>query len=93
MTGTGTADIDFGAFPGSNEASVTVSDVGVTPQTHVESWVMATDSTTDHTAADHRYFAMLAALTCGPGADEFTIYGRSEHKLTGAFKIHYVWAN
>jgi hypothetical protein len=93
MTGTGTAEIDFGAHPGSNEADVTVAAVGVTPTTHVESWVMATDSTTDHTAADHRYFAMLCALTVGAGTDEFTIYGRSEHKLTGAFKIHYVWAN
>lgn len=27
-TGTGTAEIDFGAFPGSNEASVTVSSAG-----------------------------------------------------------------
>lgn len=93
MTGTGSAEIAFGAHPGSNEASVLVAAVGVTPATHVEAWVMATDATSDHTAADHRYFAMLCALTCGPGIDEFTIYARSQHKLTGAFKIHYVWVN
>ena len=93
MTGTGTAEIDFGAFPGSNEASVTAAAVGVTTDTHVEAWVMGSDSTTDHTAADHKYFPVFAALTTAPGTDEFTIYGRSQHKLQGAFKVHYVWAN
>ena len=93
MTGTGSAEIDFGAFPGSNEAVVTVSATGVTPATHVEAWVMAGDSTTDHTAQDHRYFPLFAALTAEPGSDEFNIYGRSTQKLQGAFLVHYVWAN
>jgi hypothetical protein len=93
VTGTGEADITFPAHPGSNEASVTVAAPGVTAETHVEAWVMGNDSTTKHTAADHRYFAMLCALTCAPGTDEFTIHGRSEHKLSGAFRVHYVWAN
>lgn len=92
-TGTGTAEIDFGAFPGSNEASVTVSSAGVTAATHVEAWVMGSDSTTDHTAADHKYFPVFAALTTAPGTDEFTIYGRSTQKLQGAWAVHYVWAN
>lgn len=93
MTGTGTAEIDFGAWPGSNEASVVVAATGVTADTHVEAWVMGSDSTTDHTASDHRYFPVFAALTTAPGADTFTVYGRSTQKLTGAFKLHYVWAN
>lgn len=92
-TGTGTAEIDFGAFPGSNEASVTVSATGVTPATHVEAWVMADGTTTDHTASDHRYFPVFAALTCAPSTDSFTVYGRSTQKLQGKFLTHYVWAN
>lgn len=93
MTGTGTAEIDFGAFPGSNEASVVVAADGVTADTHVEAWVMGSDSTTDHTASDHRYFPVFAALTTQAAAGSFTVYGRSTQKLTGAFKFHYVWAN
>jgi hypothetical protein len=95
VTGTGTAEIDFGAWPGSNEASVTVAAVGVTatPATHVETWVMATDSTLDHTAADHKYFPSLAVLTAEAGADQFTVHGRSLHKMQGRWAFHYVWAN
>ncbi len=92
-TGTGTAEIDFGGFPGSNEASILVAAEGVTAATHVEAWVMGSDTTTDHTAQDHRYFPLFAALTTAADADAFTVYGRSTQKLTGAFKIHYVWAN
>lgn len=92
-TGTGTAEIDFGAFPGSNEASVSVAATGVTAETHVEAWTMGGDTTTDHTAADHRYFPVFAALTTAPGSDTFTIYARSTQKLQGAWKVHYVWAN
>lgn len=92
-TGTGTAEIDFGAFPGSNEASEVVAAVGVTPATHVEAWVMGDDTTTDHTAADHRYFPVFAALTTEAGTDQFTVYGRSTQKMQGAWAFHYVWAN
>lgn len=93
MTGTGTAEISFGAFPGSNEASVVVSSSGVTAGTHVEAWVMGGDTTASHTAQDHRYFPVFAALTTEAASGSFTVYGRSTQKLTGAFKIHYVWAN
>lgn len=92
-TGTGTAEIDFGAFPGGNEASVVVAAPGVTAETHVEAWVMGSDSTTDHTAADHKYFPVFAALTTAPGTDEFTIHARSTQKLQGKWLTHYVWAN
>jgi hypothetical protein len=93
VTGTGTAEIDFGAHPGSNEASVTVAAVGVTAATHVEAWVMGDSTTTDHTAADHKYFPLFAALTTAPGTDDFTIYARSLHAMQGKWLAHYVWAN
>ena len=92
-TGTGTAEVDFGAFPGANEASVVVNATGVTAGTHVEAWVMGNDTTADHTAADHRYFPLLAALTTEPATNSFTIHARSLHKLQGAWVVHYVWAN
>jgi hypothetical protein len=92
-TGTGTAEIDFGAWPGSNEASVTVAAAGVTAATHVEAWVMGDSTTTDHTAADHKYFPVFAALTPVAGTDQFIAHGRSLHKMQGRWAFHYVWAN
>lgn len=92
-TGMGVVEVDFGAWPGSNEASVVVGASGVTPAAHVEAWVMGNDSTSDHTAADHRYFPLFAALTTEAGSDQFTIHARSSHKLQGLWAVHYVWAN
>lgn len=92
--GTGEVLLDFGA--GSNEASTTVSGLtDILATSKAEAWVMGDDTTTDHTASDHRYFAAFAGLTCGtPTAGVgFTVYARSEHKLTGEFKARYVWAN
>lgn len=93
MSGTGTATIDFGA--GSNEAQVTVAVPTITATGKVESWVMADDTSVDHTAADHRYFPVFASLTCGTpvAATGFTIFARSTEKLTGAWTVRYVWVD
>jgi hypothetical protein len=89
------AEIDFGAFPGANEASVNVTgQTGITAASKVEAWVMGDDTTLNHTASDHRYFALFAALTCGtPDTSGFTIYARSAMKLQGIFKVRWVWVN
>jgi hypothetical protein len=95
-TGQGTAEIDFGAYPGANEASVTVTGLATIGATSkVEAYVMADDTTTDHTAADHRYFVTLAGLSCGtPAAGTgFAIYARSTEKLQGKFALRWVWAD
>lgn len=93
MAGTGTAVIDFGA--GLNEAQVDVSVPEILDTSKAESWVMGDDTSTDHTANDHRYFPLLACLTCGtPSAGVgFTIYARSLQKLTGAWTVRFVWAD
>lgn len=91
----GSAEIDFGAYPGSNEASVSVTgQTAITGSASVEAWLMADDTTASHTASDHRYAAALMGLTCGtPTAGQgFTIYARSIEKLTGAFKVRWVWS-
>lgn len=95
-TGQGTAVIDFGAFPGSNEASVTVTGQGsILGTSKVEAYVMADDTSGTHTASDHRYFAALVGLTCGTptAATGFTIHGRSTEKLQGQFALRWVWAD
>lgn len=95
-TGQGTAIIDFGAYPGNNEASVAVTgQATILATSKAEAYVMADDTSADHTAADHRYFPRLASLTCGTptAATGFTIYARSEHKLQGQWTVRFVWAD
>jgi hypothetical protein len=94
-SGVGVAEIDFGDWPGASEASVTVTGQGeITPLASAEAWLMGDDTTADHTAGDHRYAAALMGLTCGTPTDGvgFTIYARSTEKLTGAFKVRWVWS-
>ena len=96
MPGTGIATIDFGAYPGANEASVSVTgQADITPEGKAEAWLMGDDSTVDHTASDHRYAAVLMGLTCGtPSAGTgFTIYARSTEKLQGQWTVRWVWAD
>jgi hypothetical protein len=95
-SGTGSALLNFSASPGSNEASVSVTGLTtISATSKADAFVMGDDSTTDHTAADHRYLAMLIGLTCGtPTAGTgFTIYGRSEHKIEGQVAVRFVWAD
>lgn len=95
-TGQGTATLDFGAHPGSNEASVSVTGATeILATSKAEAWIMGDDTSSDHTASDHRYVGLWLALTCGTptAATGFTIYGRASEKLTGTFTVRYVWAD
>jgi hypothetical protein len=92
--GQGFVELDFGAFPGSNEASEAFTDATIGAGSKVEAYIMADDTTTDHTASDHRYAGLFINLTAAPIASTGgTIYGRSTEKLQGTFKIRYVWAD
>jgi hypothetical protein len=94
--GQGTAIIDFGAFPGSNEAEIAVSgQTSILATSKAEAYIMGDDSTSDHTANDHRYIGLWMALTCGtPTASTgFTIYGRSMEKLQGTYQVRFVWTD
>ena len=94
-TGIGSTTIDFGAFPGSNEASIAVTgQTGITAASKAEAFVMADSTSGTHTASDHRYFAALVGLTCGTPTDGvgFTIYARCSEKLQGTFLIQWVWS-
>jgi len=95
-TGQGTATIDFGASPGSNEASIAVTgQSSILATSKVEAYIMADDTTADKTASDHQYAACFINLTCGtPTASTgFTIYGRSTEKMQGTFALRWVWAD
>jgi len=93
-TGQGTVTINFGAFPGSNQASVTFVDAAIGAASKVEPFVMANSTTSDHTANDHIYLQLFAAFsglpTAGVGG---TIYGVAPNKMIGTFKLNYIWAD
>lgn len=91
----GVATINFGAM-GANEASVAVigqADIKTTSKT--SAWISCNGASADHTANDHKYASILASFVCGNVIEGvgFTIYGISEHKLTGSFLLEWVWSD
>jgi hypothetical protein len=94
--GIGTATIDFGAFPGTSEASVAVTgQATISATSKAEAWIMGDDTSSSHTAEDHKYAPQFFSLTCGtPSAGTgFTIYARSQHKMQGTWSVRYVWSD
>lgn len=94
-SGTGTATLDFGAFPGANEASVVVTGIAtIGAGAKAEAFFMRS-TLGAHTDNDHSYAALFSALTCGDvvAATGFTIYARSLEKLQGAFTVQFVWSD
>jgi hypothetical protein len=92
----GTATIDFGAFPGSNEASVAVTgQAAISGTSKAEAYIMGDDTSGTHTASDHRWAAALVGLSCGtPAAGTgFTIYGRCLEKMQGPFAVRWIWSD
>ena len=89
----GYVDLDFGTGKGSSEASVLIAIPSILSTTQIDAFIGADDSTTDHSADDHKYFPALAKVCCGtPSAGVgFTLYARSKHKLTGKFRVRFVW--
>ena len=94
-SGVGTATVDFGAWPGSNEASVAVTgQPGISATSAAEAFLMA-EASGVHTAADASYVGLFMAVSCGvPAAGTgFTVYARAGYKLTGTFKVRWVWSD
>lgn len=87
MPGTGTATLDFGAFPGASDASVDVTgQTGIVSGSLVEAWIRPVD-TADHTADEHmletiKVFA--ANIVAGTG---FTIYGFNTSQLNEPIEV------
>jgi hypothetical protein len=93
-SGTGTGIIDFGASPGTNEASVFVSAPTIGASAHAEAFFQY-DTQGVHSGQDHYYAALLARLVCAgisAGAG-FTVLAVSAEKLEGQFKFHWVFAD
>lgn len=94
MASKGTATIDFGAFPGTNEASVAVTgESAILAGSLVDAWFRA-EASPDHDAQDHTWAPTFVSITCSvPSAGVgFTIYARSLERITGKFNLDWAWA-
>lgn len=78
MGAQGITTVDFGAFPGNTDATVTITGQGsIAADSLVEAWIMPT-ATADHSADEHWLDAphvMAGNVSAGVG---FTIYARSK---------------
>ena len=52
MGASGTATVNFGAFPGKSDAQVTVSSPGISASSLVEAWILPA-TTADHSPDEH----------------------------------------
>jgi hypothetical protein len=78
---TGTASLDFGAFPGSSHTSVTITgQAAITSGSLVEAWIFPA-TTADHSPDEHvieSLKVMAGNVVAGTG---FTIYGVNTNTL------------
>jgi hypothetical protein len=94
MAATGTAVIDFGAFPGSNEVYVDVTgQSAILAGSLCDAWIRA-EASANHTLDDHAWAPAFISITCGPptASTGFRIYARSLEKITGQFNLDWAWA-
>jgi adenosine/AMP kinase len=85
---TGTATLDFGAFPGGSDASVAVTgQTGIAAGSFVEAW-LSPAATADHTADEHLVETIKVVagnISAGVG---FTIYGINTSQLNEPVELH-----
>lgn len=94
-SGSGTATLNFGAWPGTNEATAAVAgQAAISTTSAAEAFLMA-EASGAHTAADVAYAALFMALTCTVpvAATGFTITARAAYTLTGTFAVRWVWSD
>jgi hypothetical protein len=80
MSATGTATLDFGAFPGGSDASLAVASAGIASGSLVEAWLFPA-ATTDHTADEHLVETLSVVAGNVSAGVGFTIYGVNTSQL------------
>jgi hypothetical protein len=79
---------------GSHSTSVTVTGLSSFTNTdHVEAWIMGSDNTSSHNQIEHQLTPIKFKITNPISGVGFTINATSEYRLTGDFKIRYVYAS
>lgn len=92
--GQGTVTLNFGVFPGAQEASVAFADVAISGTSKVEAYAMAGDTAGLHTANDHRYFPLFVGLSAVPSAGVGgSIHARAPFAMIGQWSLRYIWTD
>jgi len=95
-TGQGTVTFDFGTGKGSTKsAEVFVEAIGMFASSNVEIYIGGTDSTTEHSAEEHRLIGSLGfgAYPTFKDTDLFLAEATSTLQLTGTIMCRFVWAD
>lgn len=90
----GTATVNFGAFPGSTDASVAVTgQTGILAGSKVKAWIMAT-ATADHTADEHLVDPPRVAVGPVGAGVGFTIYAftNNTRRHYGDYTVAWEWS-
>ena len=90
----GTATLNFSTGLTSTSVAVT-GQTDITAGAKVQAFIMADDTSADHTANDHRYIGLFMALSCGAlvAGTGFTIYANSLYELVGQYSVRWMWTN
>jgi hypothetical protein len=94
MGATGTATLNFGAAPGTNTATATVTgQTGILSNSVAEAWFMGVDSTADHNAYEHMIMplAVTLSVTSVSSGSGFVISASTQLRLTGQVSCRWVW--
>jgi hypothetical protein len=92
MGATGTSTLNFGATPGTNLVTTTITgQATIASGSQVEAYLMA-DSTATHNTYEHSIVPLN--ITCGNivAGTGFDIYASSDLRIDGTFNVHWVWA-
>lgn len=85
---TGTAELDFGAFPGASDTSVAVTgQTGIASGAVVTAWIFPAD-TTDHSADEHLLETLKVYAGNVVAGTGFTIYGVNSSQLNESMIYH-----
>lgn len=88
MGAQGTADLDFGAFPGTSDASIAVTgQTGIVAGSLVEAWIRPVD-TADHSADEHMVETIKVVARDIVAGTGFTIYGVNTSQLNEPLTPH-----
>ena len=92
---TGTAVIDFGAYPGGPTASVAVTgQSAILTSSFVEAWIRPQVDTADHSVDEHIVEPLKVVAGNIVGASGFTIYAEAISGCPcayGTFTVNWVW--
>lgn len=100
MSASGTATLDFGAFPGASDTSVAVTgQAGIVADSLVGAWLRPV-ATADHSADEYRIEGIAVVADTIVAGTGFTIYARDDgpvtdknegHRLYGTWTVAWAW--